>query len=328
MYNKPVKKGPPDFKINPISRQFYRPYFSPHTNSYEMDIIETADENKNYLWWLFVVNINTRFLLVHSLRPNKDATYADVVEALENIQNALPQDQRIMYLRSDAGPYFGKIVDASYKYDKRNIQGVLFAATKESKPFLDFLANNRIVHYVSRSPFVNRSRIIDRVARTIRDMLGEDPRNILIIKKTRDAVIEYNNTPHIAFKYIFTPAEVQSNKDIEGYFIREQLYKLEEIKNRQAEAGFFNYKPGDILLIHRDNSKLGYTQYNKKRRVFNRVARFIRYIHGNVECVIYERGEHGPPEVSKTSIILPIYHTRLIAHSLAELPPAYSTLIF
>jgi hypothetical protein len=297
-----------------------------------MDTIKTAVDTKNYLWWLFVVNINTRFLLVYPLKRNKEASYDDIVEALEQIQNSLPSDQRIISLRSDAGRYFGTMVDETHKGEHRYINGFSFAATDISKPYLDFLYNNGISLYISKSPFVNRSRIIDRAARTIRDMLGEDPRNTIIIQKTRDVVNEYNNTPHIAFKYMFTPAEVQNNKDIEGYFIREQMYRLEEIKNRQAEAGFFNYKPGDILLIHRDNSKLPLDRYTKRRRVFNRVARFIRYIYGNVECIIYKRGVSGLPETTKVDknhpIIVPIYHTRLIAHSLAELPQAYLTLIF
>jgi hypothetical protein len=75
------------------------------------------------------------------------------------------------------------------------------------------------------------------------------------------------------------------NKELEEYFIREQLYRLEEIKKLQAEEGFFLYKPGNVLLVHIDNSKTS-KRFAKKRRVFSRLVVFIDYEHGNVVCKI------------------------------------------
>jgi hypothetical protein len=75
------------------------------------------------------------------------------------------------------------------------------------------------------------------------------------------------------------------NKDLEEYYIREQLHRLEEVKKLQDEEGFFLYKPGHVLLIHIDNSKTQ-KRFSKKRRAFsslgilsnmNTVMFFVRF---------------------------------------------------
>jgi hypothetical protein len=45
------------------------------------------------------------------------------------------------------------------------------------------------------------------------------------------------------------------HKDLEEYYIRENLKRLDEVKQLQNVEGLFFYKPGDILLIHIDNAK-------------------------------------------------------------------------
>jgi hypothetical protein len=292
-----------------------------------MDNIKASGDNNQNRWWLFVININTRFLIAEPLPLNKEASFEIITGLLRKIQNNLPEDQRIKFLRSDAGRYFGTVVDESHRGYHEQIGSSLIARTKRSEPFIDFLKEQGIEPHINKHPYTNRSRIVDRAARTIRDMLGENPYRMLIVDDTFGAIDVYNNTPHGAFNYQFTPAEVQSNKYIEEYFIREQLYKLEEVKNKQAEAGFFQYIPGDILLVHRENSKSGVGVVHKNRRVFNCIARFNRYEHGNVECSVYKRGARGISEVSKDPIVVPIFYTRLIAHNIGGLPRDYFTLI-
>ena len=325
MTKRPSRKGPPDHRINPISKQFYRPYFSPHTNSYEMDMVKASKRNQ-FLWWMFVTNINTRFLMVVPLEQDEESNYNNITIALKHIQKTLPPSQKIRFLRSDDAAYFGKMVDETHKSKHRQIKGVLFADTDVAKPFLDFLESEGIRHYTSNSPFVNRTRILDRSVRTIRDMLGQDYTLMLDKNKVYEAVDKYNDTPHKAFNYQFTPAQVQANSDVEEYFIREQLYKLEDVKNKQAVAGFFKYKKGDILLVHRDNSKQQFDEYVKNRRIFNCLARFNRYVHGNVDCSVISMNTNTD-EPKLNTIILPIYHTRFLAHSIYDVPNEYLKLI-
>jgi hypothetical protein len=115
---------------------------------------------------------------------------------------------------------------------------------------------------------------------SIQDMLGLDPEAIIKPRMVEVAVLAYNNNPHSAFDYEFSLSEVQSNIELEKYYIRENLFKLEEIKQKQIETGFFDYKPGNILLIHLDESKRN--AFAEKRRKFNKVVYFRNYVNGNV----------------------------------------------
>jgi hypothetical protein len=75
-----------DYKVKPLLK-YYRPYFSPHTDSYEIDYVfggkvMTKDvesglsklENRNYF---FCININTKYLFVVPLPmgENRRLTY-------------------------------------------------------------------------------------------------------------------------------------------------------------------------------------------------------------------------------------------------------------
>jgi hypothetical protein len=59
---------------------------------------------------------------------------------------------------------------------------------------------------------------------------------------TEKVVREYNNTKISAFYNSFTPNQVQHNRDLEEYFIREHQLILDERNKEQHEAGYFNYK--------------------------------------------------------------------------------------
>jgi hypothetical protein len=67
----------PDFRIKPLQKLF-RPYFSPHTDSYEIDYVyggkvnvndvdtgEDSIEPQNYF---FCININSKYLFAKPLR--------------------------------------------------------------------------------------------------------------------------------------------------------------------------------------------------------------------------------------------------------------------
>jgi hypothetical protein len=98
-----------------------------------------------------------------------------------------------------------------------------------------------------------------------------------------ELVDDYNHIFYFAFYHLFTPFQVQFTRDLERYFIKENEYRLQDINERQEEAGLRDYKPGNILLIHLDFAKTG-SKFTKKRRTFNKLAKFIYYDFGNVKC--------------------------------------------
>jgi hypothetical protein len=131
--------------------------------------------------------------------------------------------------------------------------------------------------YSSSSPFDNHNRAVDRVIRTIRDAVGMNYHDMREPDRVQSAVQYYNITPHRALylNRLFTPQEVENDKDLEGLFIRKNKEKLEKIKTHQGLNGLFNYKPGNVLLVHLDFSRTAY-KFMKKRRIFNALAIFLR----------------------------------------------------
>jgi hypothetical protein len=188
--------------------------------------------------------------------------------------------------------------------------------------FLEYLESENIILYLNSSPLINKNRVVDRVIRTIRDMLGVKSNLWLNIEHITKLVDDYNHTPHSAFYHMFTPFQVQFTRDLERYFIKENEYRLENINEKQEEAGLRDYKPGNILLIHLDFAKTG-SKFTKKRRVFNKFVKFIFYDFGNVKCEVYNIIE----DHIKNLIIIPIFYTKYIAESERSIPPRYKELL-
>jgi hypothetical protein len=183
--------------------------------------------------------------------------------------------------------------------------------------FLDYLESKKITLYLNSSPFLNKNRVVNRVIRTTRDKLGVRTNLRLDIEHMAHTINDYNNTPYIAFSF-----QVQFTRNLERYFIRENEYKLEEINKKQEEANLKNYELGNILLIHLDFAKTG-SRFAKKRRTFNKLARFISYDFGNVKCYVYSVIERH----IKNPITIPIYYTKYIAESERLISQKYKELL-
>ena len=202
--------------------------------------------------------------------------------------------------------------------------------TRASIKMINFLKNENIDFFTTSSSYINRNRVIDRAIRTIRDILGEDNFALFDIQKVTEAVAFYNARKHRAFNYDYSPAEVQANLEIEEYYIRENIYRLEEAVRRQYLADYYKYIPGNILLIHLDTTKYNrYPYYDPKvRRKFNRLARFMNYENGNVRCtVLYLNGDEGIDWNPHRSIVLPIYHTKFLCADEEDIPFDYKKLV-
>jgi hypothetical protein len=160
----------------------------------------------------------------------------------------------------------------------------------------------------------------------------------------QEVVEIYNNTPHnnlvlASIEVPLTPAQVESNQDLEGLFIRENQQRLDVVKEMQKEAGLFNFKKGNILMVHLDYSKTPLS-FMKVRRNFNHLAEFLEYESGNVKCRLRNNIEfsnakndwfddRGTEINEKTKIVtIPIYYCKLVSFDLKSLPEKYKDYFF
>jgi hypothetical protein len=318
-----------DYRLKPL-KQFYRPYFSPYINSYELDYVKSGtflvDNVKVVRHYLAVININTKYLFMEPLAENTSPTLEITTVIVRGINEGLKdKGMKIEHLRGDGDTAFGKMVAKfedqtkglwnEYRKGKQN-RVVLGVMTFVSNQFTLFCKDSGITLYLNSSKFVNKNRVVDRVIRTIRDKLGTNAALWLNPNIVAKAVQEYNNTKHSAFYNEFSPIQVQHNKDLEEYFIREQQMRLQDVTEAQKEAELYNYIQGNILLIHLDFSKTD-EKFKKQRRTFNQLAEFVKYDHGNVNCFILERGRRGK------EITLPIYYTKFVSTDLSTIPNEY-----
>ncbi|KAA6392918.1 MAG: hypothetical protein EZS28_011552 [Streblomastix strix] len=130
---------------------------------------------------------------------------------------------------------------------------------------------------------VIKQLVVDSVIRTIRNGFGQDLISFANPNKMQQIVDIYNKTPHLAYQNQFTPQQVQLSRDLEGKFIRQKQQQLElQLINQQREQ-LFDFKSGNILMVHVDYSRTG-IRFQKQRRQFNELATFITYKNGNVVC--------------------------------------------
>jgi hypothetical protein len=318
-----------DHRLKPLAR-FFRPDFSPYRNTYEIDYLIIEAYGPNAQKHLFVINVNTKYLHVFPLpvgeQETLEYTLSGIQQIKESIEKMTNEVSTIHYIRGDADKTFGKIVaseDAIVAFTRNPV--ILGHKTYVRNIFTNWLDDNKIEMFLNSSDYVNKNRTIDRVCRTVRDIVGPDQDLLRDPEIMAQIVKIYNNTPHAAFDNKFTPYQVQMNPDIEEYYIRENMSRLDEVTTLQREAGFFNYKPGNALLIHINKAKTN-EKFDKKRRAFNEVARFVRYENGNVNCERLTRA--GGKIVGDKRITIPIYYTKYLAPSINEIPKKYLQLIF
>ncbi|KAI5482514.1 hypothetical protein TVAGG3_1083890 [Trichomonas vaginalis G3] len=132
--------------------------------------------------------------------------------------------------------------------------------------------------------------------RTLRDALGVNGQ--IYWDGNHDSIIQqlvyyYNNTWHRTIN--MKPVEMKNDISKEWEYIRKQMERLNDVKREQINSGFMNFKQGDKVLIHLDYGKTDKSM-TKRRRRFDTIAEFVRYINGNVLV-----------EVDNKLIEIPIY---------------------
>jgi hypothetical protein len=160
--------------------------------------------------------------------------------------------------------------------------------------------------------FTYHGKILDRCVRTIRDAIGYN--DLLDRTQIEEIVRYYNYTYHKAIDC--APVEMMNHPEWEWQYIRWCHEKLMHILSQYHNRGLTNYTQGNILLLHLDYSRTS-QKFEKRRRHWNKVAIFIRYVRGNVEAVGIFAGRYGP-EAKK--VIVPIYYTRKVSNDIDELP--------
>jgi hypothetical protein len=310
-----IRKKVPDYQMKPLLR-FQRPYFSPRFNSYEMDYVNTGkffdDYNKAMVQnYLFVININTKYLISIPLPMGAAPSIERTMEALSQVfVKLLPK--KIDSLRGDGDTAFGR---TDYENTLNNQPEI---SKRKQEQFLNFLKRNGVERlYLSASKFTNKNKCVDRVIRTIRDIIGMKTIRLLNPAIIGRVVDIYNNTPHSAYFHKYSPNEVQNNLEIEAAYIRFQTERTNEIINQQKESGLLDYKPGNVLIVHIPKDKTP-AKFDKRRRNFSDLAVFISYRHGNVVCELLDQLVFKNPRIE-----LPIYYTKYLAEDVHSIPHDY-----
>jgi hypothetical protein len=129
--------------------------------------------------------------------------------------------------------------------------------------------------------------------------------------------------------------QVNSDQDLEGIFIRMNSERLSTVKAMQNKGGLLNFRKGNILLVHIDYSRTP-VMFAKSRRIFNHLAEFIEYVHGNVKCRLLglfdfnkkyknerfdDRGHDFIPK--NKELLVPIYCCKFVSNSIKEIPLPY-----
>ena len=240
--------------VNPkiMKKKYSRKYFSPYLNSYEADLVFfTTNENLKQIIYLFVININTRYLYAINI-PTKDND--DIIKAF----NTILSKTKINNLRFD---------------------GESSLNSKQLKKYFEY---KNIKTFSSSSKYTNHNRIIDRVIRTIRDglyKLNIKNTNINKFKNTLQQLITiYNNVKHSTTGY--KPIEMNENPKVEFDYILDMTEYNNEVINKLREDGFYDYKEGDKVMCYIDESKTE-NRFKKHRGYYNTPGIFIKYNYGN-----------------------------------------------
>ena len=249
--------------------------------SWECDLAFWPDNKYKPINYMFVINVNTKFLYVIYL-ANK--TENEMIDAFMNLFHAksanvqTPEGLRINNLRFDG------------------------ESALNSKLMQQFYKQHNIKCYSNSSPYINKNRVVDRVIRTIRTAIdnymfnnGIEHLSVASHRKLmRQIVAIYNNTKHNSTG--LKPIEMTFQQELDYIKNKERELKLQMAK--QDQNGLLNYEPDDELLIYLPSGKTD--KFSKKHIYYSTPAIFIKYSHGNVIAQLED----------ESIVEVPVYYTR------------------
>jgi hypothetical protein len=306
-----------DFQIKPL-KKFYRPTFSPYTNSWIVDI--AFIERSLSFGYLIFINENTKFLFCWpTLGKSTNALALGFREFLKHFGN------RPCRIKGDGEKGFAALADRMIRKtqlttsDSMVVREIVSNRTYQRNVKF-WLKDNTEAHHLT-----NSYCIIDSVIRVLRNLLGPrfSDRNAFF-----DMVRLYNNTVHSAFGNKLTPAQVQGDFQIEMEYIKAKQKQLEDVLNRQAVDGnLSSYEPGNIVLVHIPYPKTR-KKFQKQRRNFSALATFMRYEGGNAFVKLIK---NIPGLVSANTetelIVIPLYYTKFVCKNIDELPERFAEML-
>ncbi len=299
-----------------------RPYFSNTIGAWEIDhcfdMLETGDA------YLFCVNVNTRYLVVYKCekhnghKENASETFTQLEKFIRKFKpKSIRGDGSSAYL------YYGK--DREYlnrvitpQELREEFNELKISTNSLTHRLMQLYMNNNITIYFNSSPFTLHNKIVDVAIKTIRNAIGYRRMK----PEHMDQLIDYyNNTVHKSIGC--TPAEMQSNPELEYQYIRWCERKLSEVIKAQREQQLLEYQPGNVLMVHIDKGKTS-EKHEKRRRFFDKLGEFVRYDHGNVVVRLLVKDVRVNTRAKpKTEITVPIYHTRFVSKNIRTIPPEY-----
>jgi hypothetical protein len=275
-------------------KKYYPPHFSPHLNSWIIDLVFY----QNSKIYLFILNENTRFLVVY---PIKDKSAEAIYSALMTFMNTHPSDFPF-YFKGDGEPAFA-------------------AVSVQMKPMKNVFFHLRPPSHINGYQMTNSYNLMDAVVRTIRNLVGRvsqyNPKAFANHEIMATVIGTYNNTVHSAFKNKFTPTDLQNDILLEKMYINACQDKVDEVDRKRLNAGLLTYEMGSILLIILPLEKTPYGM-QRRRRNFDELAMFDSYQSGNVVCDLL----HPYPTLNR--VIIPVYYTKYLARDLDEFNRKYN----
>ncbi len=274
----------PDKNVKSL-KKFMRPNFSPKPYAWEIDHLQF---DRNYVTYLFAININTRYLYVIKVRDKSAQSTIAAIHDLIQMEAAKGHDVRS--IKGDGDKGFNNLEQHFARYQE------IQTGMMKNREF-----------YFQSSAYTYHNKTIDAAMRTLRDALG--PNTNRFWSGRHDEIIQqlvtyYNNSWHRAID--MTPTEMHRDVELEWKYIRHMTEVLNEVKREQYRAMYFSYKPGQRLMLHLEFGKTS-NKFTKRRRRFEHVGTFVEYRNGNVVVRVDE-------PIDKT-VEVPIFYTRPIGRS-------------
>jgi hypothetical protein len=270
-----------DYKAARIKRQLQRISFSPIPKVFEADIFEVHTPDGRRQYYLFIQNINTRFLHVYPA----------------NGKSVL-----------NLSPIFEQFIREEHPYEIRADGEAAFNAEKMNQLF----DRHKVKTNFNSSPYLYHVKIIDSTMKTVRDGFGENYRLMLNNENMQQMVYFYNNTPNRNTK--ISPVEMETYPELEQKWITHCTLINQEQKMKQNQAKLLSYKPGNVVIIHLDKSKTRF-KFDKSRRSFNYLAVFNEYKGGNAKISLL----NNQLIPYKKELEIPIYFTHKVAEDIYDL---------
>lgn len=240
-----------DYSIKAIKQKYSKPYFSNQVNSWECDLAFLDPFPKKPL--LFLVNINTRYLYIKDMEGKSSNAFANAFDEL------IDMGVKINSLRFDGEKGLVKLIREGY--------------------FEDYGINT----FYNDSKYTNQNKIVDRVIRTIRDMMGncKKPKNLKqFYNLLSQLVVIYNNSYHASIGM----KPVEMTYEMEYEYIKYKMQQYFNVNKQLIKDGLKSFKPGEKVLVYLDYGKTS-NKFAKKRGNFINKCTFIQYINGNCEVL-------------------------------------------